>query len=168
MARPKKAPEDQRNRVLSVRLTAEEYARVEDMARAAGMLAGPYARTTILGKRPRSKPVTNLVFEKLIYELQSIATNFRQLHDATGEERFLKMARYVGGHMVERLLGRNDLISLIEEQLEPLNGAGHAINGLARKANSGSDIEAEERTFAIQSIKLALKPLEDALSGGKG
>jgi hypothetical protein len=56
----------------------------------------------------------------------------------------------------------------MEAQLEPLNGAGHAINGLARKANSGSDIEAEERTFAIQSIKLALRPLEDALSGGKG
>ncbi|MAJ64712.1 MAG: hypothetical protein CL557_10550 [Alphaproteobacteria bacterium] len=168
MARPKKAPEDQRNRVLSVRLTAEEYARVEDMARATGMLSGPYARATILGKRPRSKPVTNLVFEKLIYELQSIATNFRQLADATGNEGYIKWARYIGGQLVEKLIGRTDLTEVMEAQLEPLNGAGHAINGLARKANSGSDIEAEERAFAIQSIKLALKPLEDALSGGKG
>lgn len=100
MARPRKAPEDQRTRVLSVRLTADEYARVEAMARDAGMLAGPYARATILDKRPRSKPVTNLVFEKLLYELSSIATNFRQLHDATSEERYLKMARYVGGLLI--------------------------------------------------------------------
>jgi len=167
MARPRKAPEDQRNRVLSVRLTAAEYARVEAMARDAGMLAGPYARATILGKRPRSKPVTNLVFEKLIYELQSIATNFRQLADTTGDERYIKWARYIGGQMVEKLIGRTDLSEIMEAQLEPLNGAGHAINGIARKANSGSNIEAEDRTFAIQSLKLALKPLEDALSGGK-
>jgi len=166
MARPRKAPEDQRTRVLSVRLTADEYARVEAMARDAGMLAGPYARTTILGKRPCSKPVTNLVFEKLLYELQSIATNFRQLHDATGDERYLKWARYVGGHMVEQLLGRNDLIELIEEQLEPINGAGHAINGLARRANSGSVLEPDERKFAIQALKLALAPLEEEIGAG--
>jgi hypothetical protein len=106
------------------------------------------------------------VFEKLIYELQSIATNFRQLADATGNEGYIKWARYIGGQLVEKLIGRTDLTEVMEAQLEPLNGAGHAINGLARKANSGSDIEAEERAFAIQSIKLALKPLEDALSDG--
>jgi len=166
MARPRKAPEDQRTRVLSVRLTSDEYARVEAMARDAGMLAGPYARATILDKRPRSKPVTNLVFEKLLYELSSIATNFRQLHDATSEKRYLKMARYVGGHLVEKLLGRNDLIGLIEEQLEPLNGAGHAINGLARRANSGADLDPEDRKWAIQGLKLALAPLEEALGEG--
>lgn len=163
MARPKKALEDQRNRVLSVRLTAEEYARVQAMARDAGMLAGPYARTTILSKRPRSKPVTNLVFEKLLYELSSIATNFGQLHEATGEERYLKYARYVGGHLVEQLIGRNDLTAIIEEQLEPINGAGHAINGLARKANSGSEIDPQDRDFAFRALKLALSPLEQAL-----
>jgi len=166
MARPRKALEDQRTRVLSVRLTVAEYARVEAMARDAGMLAGPYARSTILDKRPRSKPVTNLVFEKLIYELQSIATNFRQLADATGDERYLNWARHVGGHLVEQLIGRNDLTELIEQQLEPLNGAGHAINGIARQANSGADIDPEDRKFAIRALKFALQPLEDALGEG--
>jgi len=165
MARPRKALEDQRSRVLSVRLTAAEYDRVVAMARDAGMLAGPYARATILGTRPRSKPVVNLVFNKLLGELQSIANNFRQLADATGDERYLKWARYVGGHLVEEIIGRNDLIGLIEQQIDPLNGAGHTINGLARKANGGAVINPDERKFAIQSLKLALKPLEDALAG---
>ena len=73
------------------------------------------------------------------------------------------MARYVGGQIVERLLGRNDLNSLLEEQLEPLNGAGHAINGLARRANAGADLDPEDRKLAIQGLKLALAPLEEAL-----
>ena len=168
MARPKKAPEDQRNRVLSVRLTADEYARVEAMARDAGMLAGPYARATILERRPRSKPVTNLVFEKLIYELQSIATNFRQLYEVTGDERYLGWARHVGGHLVEQLIGRTDLVAQIEQQLEPINSAGHAINGLARRANIGDPIHPDERNFAHRALKAALEPLVDAIGDGKG
>lgn len=168
MARPKKAPEDQRNRVLSVRLTAYEYARVEAMARDAGMLAGPYARATILEKRPRSKPVTNLVFEKLIYELQSIATNFRQLYDTTGDAQYLEWARHVGGHLVEQLIGRTDLVAQIEQQLEPINSAGHVINGLARRANTGDHIGSDERKSAKRDLKRALEPLIDAIGKGKG
>lgn len=168
MARPRKAPEDQRTRVLSVRLTTSEYARVKAMARDAGMLPGPYARTTILDKRPRSKPVANLVFQKLLYELQSIATNFRQLAEATGDERYLKWAKHVGGHLVEQLIGRNDLSDVIEQQLTPINAAGYTINSLAHQANTmanvGKSISREVRQNALSSLKLALKPLEDALS----
>lgn len=162
MARPRKAPEDQRTRVLSVRLTDAEYAQVAAMARDAGMLAGPYARATILDKRPRSKPVANLVFQKLLYELQSIATNFKQLADATGDQRHLKHARHVAGHLVEILIGRDDLSELMEQQLGPINEAGHLINRLAHGANAGKAIDPETLRAALRSLKAALDPLEKA------
>lgn len=168
MARPRKALEDQRTRVLSVRLTASEYARIKTMARDAGMLPGPYARTTILDRRPRSKPLANLVFKKLIYELHSIATNCRQLADATGNQQYLKWAKHVGGRLVERLISRNDLSELMEQQLEPLNAAGHIINSLAHQANAtvskGKAINRETQQNALRTLKFALQPLEDALS----
>ena len=162
MARPRKAPEDQRDRVLSVRLTADEYARVVAMAKDAGMLAGPYARATILDRRPRSKPAANLVFQKLLYELQSLATNFKQLADATGDDRHLKRARHVAGHLVEILIGRDDLSELMEQQLGSINEAGHLINRLAHRANSGDPPDPEATRFAFQSLKAALEPLEKA------
>lgn len=160
MARPRKALEDQRTRVLSVRLTAEEYARVVAMARDAGMLAGPYARATILDRRPRSKPAANLVFQKLLYELQSLATNFKQLADATGDERYLKWARHVAGHLVEILIGRDDLTELMEQQLGPINDAGHLFNRLAHAANAGKTPTPDSLRTALQSLKSALAPLE--------
>lgn len=162
MARPRKAPEDQRTRVLSVRLTDAEYAQVVAMARDAGMLAGPYARATILDKRPRSRPVANLVFQKLLYELQSIATNFKQLADATGDQRYLKWARHVGGHVVEILIGRDDLTELIQQQMPLLNDAGQMINRLAHAANTDQDISTESRRAALTALKQALIPLEQA------
>ncbi|GAB4199166.1 MAG: hypothetical protein Tsb002_34490 [Wenzhouxiangellaceae bacterium] len=162
MARPRKPPAEQRTRVLSVRLTADEYDRVVAMARDAGMLAGPYARATILNRRPRSKPAANLVFQRFLYELQSIATNFKQLADATGDARYLKWARHVGGHLVEILIGRDDLSGLIEQQFEPVNTAGHQINRLAHAANTGSRMSAEDLRDAIGALKSALAPLEQA------
>lgn len=163
MARPRKKPEDQRSRVLSVRFTADEYARVEKMARAAGMLPGPYARATILDKRPRSKPANIQLFRDLLYELQSIATNFNQLEGATGEAVYLDWARYVGGQLVEQLIGRNDLADLIEQQLPIINDAGQVVNGLARQANSGKPIQAAERDEAFGTVRHALEPIQNAL-----
>jgi hypothetical protein len=162
MARPRKAPEEQRTRVLSVRLTAAEYDQVVAMARDAGMLPGPYARTTILDKRPRSKPMANLAFQRLVYELQSVSTNFKQLADATGDERYLKWARHVGGHLVEILIGRDDLADLMDQQTGPLNEAGQLVNALAYAANAGKAVSAENARHAIREIRAALRPLEEA------
>lgn len=163
MARPRKPLEDQRTRVLSVRLTPVEYDRVVTMARNAGMLAGPYARTTILSRRPRSKPVVNLTFQRLLYELQSIATNFRQLADVTGNEHCLKWARYVGGHLVEMLIEHDDLSELSKQQLASINTAGHQINRLAHAVNAGGKLHHTDLRLAAMALKEALAPLEWAV-----
>lgn len=162
MARPRKPLEDQRTRVLSVRLTPVEYDRVVAMARNAGMLAGPYARTTILSRRPRSKPTVNLTFQRLLFELQSIATNFKQLADVTGDTGHHQWARYVGGQLVEVLIGRDDLSELIERQLESVNSAGHRINRIAHAVNAGQKVSGVEWRQAITDLKDALKPIEEA------
>ena len=165
MARPRKRPEDQRTKVLSVRLTRDEYERVTAMAKDAGMLAGVYARKTILDKRPRSKPANTLLFEKLLYELHSISTNFNQLHDATGDSDYLKLAKYIGGHLPEQLIGRNDLAELIEAQLPHINTAGHSVNDLAYKANAGINFTPQDKKAVISGIKAAVAPLDKASAG---
>lgn len=162
MARPRKAASDQRTRVLSVRLTHEEYDRVTALAKDAGMLPGVYARTTILDKRPRSKPANTLLFQKLIYELQSISTNFKQLHDATGLDVFLKAARFVGGQLVEQLIGRDDLSDLIAQQLPAINKAGLAVNDLAYKANASIAFSPTERQQVLAMVQASLAPLDKA------
>lgn len=164
MARPRKKLEDRRTRVLSVRLTSAEYARVDDMAKAAGMLSGPYARETILNKRPRSRPVNHILLTNLIYELGAIAKNFNQLADATGDELYIDWAKYVGGTLVSQVYGRDDLGELIETQIDEINAAGHMVNSLARTANGGGEIKTEDRRFTLNAIRAALASLDEASS----
>lgn len=165
MARPRKSAADQRTYVLSVRLTKAESKRLKAMAKDAGMLPGVYARETILDKRPRSKPASTLLFQNMLVELQRISTNFNQLHDATGDGEYLKLAKYVGGHIPELLIGRNDLAELVESQLSALNSAGHLVNDLAYRANAGKDFSARDKDLAIAAVRDALTPLEQAAQG---
>ncbi len=162
MARPRKSPAEQRRHVVNIRLTDAELAQLKEHAAAAGMPFGRYARETVLGKRPRARPAQLIIFQKLLYELQSAATNFQQLADVTGEEVYARWARYTGGQLVEQLLGRNDLAELIEAQIEPLNMAGHTVNRLAHMANSGHDVPGELRDEAFEAMRAALEPLHEA------
>lgn len=162
MARPRKSAAEQRRHVVNIRLTDAELAQLKTHAAAAGMPFGRYARETVLGKRPRARPAQLIIFQKLLYELQSAATNFQQLADMTGEEVYARWARYTGGQLVEQLLGRNDLAELIEAQIEPLNTAGHTVNRLAHMANSGHDVPSELRDEAFEAMRAALEPLHEA------
>lgn len=162
MARPRKSAAEQRRHVVNIRLTDAELAQLKTHAAAAGMPFGRYARETVLGKRPRARPAQLIIFQKLLYELQSAATNFQQLADVTGEEVYARWARFTGGQLVEQLLGRNDLAELIEAQIEPLNTAGHTVNRLAHMANSGHDVPGKLRDEAFEAMRTALEPLHEA------
>ena len=162
MARPRKKPEDQRIRVLSVRLTAAEYAQVDEMAKKAGMLSGPYARETILNKRPRSRPAKIMLMQNFLNELTAIAGNFGQLAAATGDDLYLKWSKYVNGTIVEQTCGREDLLELIEEELPKINAVGHMVNDLAFKGNCGEDIERAERDEVLHAVKKTFETLFEA------
>ena len=162
MARPRKQPEQRRRHVVNIRLTDAELAQLKDQAAAAGLPYGRYAREAVLGKKPRARPAKTIIFQKLIYELQSVATNFQQLADATGDDVYINWARYVGGQLVEQLIGRDDLADLVEQQIEPLNTVGHLVNGLAHQANSGKDVSDEMRDEAFAAVRAALEPLHEA------
>lgn len=168
MGRPRKAQKDKRRHVINVRLNDGELAELKKLAADAGMPYRRYARETVLGRKPKARPVRTLVFQKLLYELQHIATNFQQLAEVTGADTFTDWARYVGGQLVEHLIGRDDLADLVERQLDEINGAGQLVNTLARKANSGKDIDRDDRQEAFHAVKLALKPIVEALGKPAG
>ncbi len=166
MPRPRKKPSDRRRHVINLRLTDAELAELKRMARDAGVPYGRYVRETVLGRRPKARPAQVLIFQKLLYELQSIATNFKQLAEATGDALYTPWARFVGGQLVEQLLGRDDLSDMIDGRLDAINVAGQQVNALARKANSEIAFKASERSGAFRILKTALEPIRLALQSG--
>jgi len=166
MARPRKRPEDQRRHVVNIRLTDAELAQLKQQAQAAGLPYGRFAREAVLGRRPRARPAKALLFESFVFALQKVATNFNQLAEATGDSAYTPWARYTGGQLVELLVGRDDLLDLMERQLDPLGGAGHMVNGLARAANSGEVLSDEDRDAAFELVRAALEPLDKAARHG--
>ncbi|ADZ68940.1 hypothetical protein SL003B_0507 [Polymorphum gilvum SL003B-26A1] len=146
-----------------------------DLRRAAaeaGVTLAEYARATLTGRRPKPKPVKDRMMSALLYELSSIATNLSQLEDATGEATYAQWARYVGGELVERVTDRHDLTPLIEEHLEEINGAGHMVNAMARRANMGKELDAGEVEETLSILGRVLEPVHKAVKrpardGGK-
>ncbi|CCQ74240.1 hypothetical protein [Magnetospira sp. QH-2] len=162
MARPPLSPDQRRSEYLRIRLTPSEMHELKRLAMQAGLPYTAYAREVLFGRRPKAKPERERIFNDLLYELTSIATNFAQLEAALEDENFGKWARYVGGDMVERLMDREDLIPLISETMERLNAAGHVVNALARSANSGKEIKDEEIKETLDILQSVLEPLHEA------
>lgn len=159
MARPSLDPQRRRSEPLNLRLTAEEKHALQRAAAEAGVTLAEYARATLLGRRPKPKPRKQRVMTSLLYELSSIATNLSQLQDATGDEVFGKWAHYVGGELVERVTDRHELSPLIEEHLEAINGAGHMINAMARRANLGKELDPAEIEETLSILGRVLEPV---------
>jgi hypothetical protein len=166
MPRPRKPPGEARDNIVTIRLNDDEFDSLKRAALAAGVTYGEYARATILGRRPKAVPVRDRVFNQLMYELGSIATNFRQLETATGGASYGEWAAYIGDQLASRLLDRNELIPLIEDSMAGLNHAGQLVNDLAKKANSGADLKKRDVDEATAALKEAVKPLHDAVKPG--
>lgn len=167
MARPRKPDTEKKRHMVTLRFSDDELAQLRQLAKDAGVPPYTYVRETVLGRRPKAKPAQLLIYNKVLYELQSIATNCRQLADATGDALFREWARLVGGQFPDELLGQDDLSDTIDGQIDPLNQAGHQINILARKANQERPFKASERTAAFRALKRALDPIRQALRAKK-
>ena len=161
MARPPLDPDKKRVRKVDTRFTEAEFEEVSRRAALAGVTLSTYIRETILGRRPKEKPVRERVMNELLYELSSISTNFTQLAEATGDETFAGWSRYVGGELVERCTSRPELASLFEPHLEAINAIGHRVNRLARLANLGKELEAGEVTETLETLRQVLKPIHE-------
>lgn len=172
MARPTLDPQRRRSETLNLRLSPTEMYDLRRRAAEAGVTLAEYARATLTGRRPKPKPLKDRVMSALLYELSSIATNLSQLEDATGDANFAQWARYVGGELVERVTDRHDLTPIIEEHLEAINGAGHMVNAMARRANMGKELDAGEVEETLSILGRVLEPVHKAVkrpakSGGK-
>lgn len=163
MARPTLDPQRKRSEVLNLRLSPTEMYDLRRRAAEAGVTLADYARATLTGRRPQPKPVKDRVMASLLYELSSIATNLSQLEDATGEATYAQWARYVGGELVERVTDRHELTALIEEHLEAINGAGHMVNAMARRANMGKPLDAAQVEETLSILRRVLEPIHRAV-----
>lgn len=165
MARPFLNPEARRSEYLRVRLTPTEIEQLREAAIAAGMTPSDYARATLLGKRPRAKPKPDRVLRQMVYELQSIAVNFRQLEAATGDAAYGQWAHYVGGELLDRLLDHPDVATLVEDHIVPVNEVGQVVNDTAHKANMEKYPETPERDALFDAVKRVTEPLHKAVAG---
>lgn len=161
-----KAPEDRRDVVARIRLTRAEQRAIQQRAVEAGVTFADYVRETAMGRKPRAKPAKAKAIEDVFYELGRIANNLAQLEAATGDETYRPWAVYVGKEMVERLTDRADLAPVLMHHVEAVNGIGHLINSLARRANSGKDIDDAERDEALTILKDVLAPIHKAVAKG--
>lgn len=173
MSRPSLDPKRRRSEILNIRLSPTEMYDLKRAAAEAGVTPSEYARATLTGRRPKPKPMKERVMTALLYELSSIATNLSQLQDATGDETFGQWARYVGGELVERVTDRHELAPLIEEHLETVNGIGHVVNAIARRANMGKELDPAEVEETLSALGRVLKPIHKAVgqpgrAGDKG
>lgn len=171
MARPFLNPDERRSEFLRVRFTAGEMDTLREAAIAAGMTLTDYARAALLDKRPRAKPKPDRVTQQMVYELQSIAVNFRQLEAATGDAAYGQWAHYVGGELLDRLLDRPDLAGMMEAHVVPINEVGQVVNDTAHKANMEKYPDDAERDALFASVKRVTEPLHKAIArkgNGKG
>lgn len=165
MARPRKLTGAVRSKIVFVRLTPAEFLKLKQLAAAAGVPYGRYARACLVAhRRPRPIPHRTTVWRQFVRELTAIATNFRQLADATGDDTFAAWARYVGGEMLERTLDREDLTALVAERLDAINNAGHLVNAVARRANAGQALDPHHTADALTLLEDALKPLHQVVA----
>lgn len=168
MARPFLNPEERRSEFLRVRFTPDEMETLRNAAVASGLTLTDYAREVLLNKRPRAKPKPFRVTQHIAYELQSIATNFRQLEAATGDTSYGGWAHYIGGQLLDRLLDRSDLSPLMEEHLPAINEVGLVVNDMAHRANMEKYPEDADRDALFAAVKRVTQPLHDAVGVPKG
>lgn len=164
MARPRKEPRTVRSRVVPIRLTEEELVLIRSRASAAHVPYARYMREASLGRPPRAKPHAPRVIRALVREMLHIANNFRQLATVTGDANFNKWAQYAGVEMLHTLLDRESVAPVIEQNLKTINDAGHLINQLAKRANSGEFLARPEVQAAIKVLQAAIDPVHKAIA----
>ena len=148
---------------ITTRMTKAEVAALQAQAKAAGIPQDRYAHEVALGRRPKARPAKTIAHQKLVYELQSIHTNFRQLYDATNDKRYATWAEYVETMLVTHILRRHDLAELAAAEIPTVKLAGQVLNSLARRANSGHDLDPVVRKETLQAVKTALAPIHQLI-----
>lgn len=163
MARPPLDPDRKRVRKVEARVTEAEF---EDLARKAAEAGAPlsaYVRETLLGRRPKARPLTERALQALVYELASLGANFTQLHERTGEVTYADWARYVAGDLPERCARYRDRAPMFVAHIEAINAVGQQLNRLARLANIGKPVDGAEMDRVLEALKDALAPIHNAV-----
>lgn len=168
MARPPLDPEKKRVRKIEARVTDAEFDELARRAAEAGVTLSTYVRETVLGRRPKARPLTERALRELAYELSALGANFTQLHERTGEATYADWARYVAGELPERCARHPECAPLFAEHLARINAAGQGLNRLARIANLGKPVDPAEMEAVLAMLTEALAPIHKVVSGKGG
>lgn len=164
--RPAAWREDSR---IAIRMTQAEAENLRRRAERVNATVGHYARAVLSGRRPRARQIRPLPVKGLIYELQSLAANFRQLHAATGNRAYEEWRRHVGVSLPVELVAPHVDAEALARHLAPINRAGQKLNHLAWKANSGQFFSEADEERVLDAIADAVEALEaDLVSSGMG
>ena len=163
MARPPLDPDRKRVRKVEARVTEAEFEDLARKAAEAGVPLSAYVRETLLGRRPKARPLTERALQALVYELASLGANFTQLHERTGEVTYADWARYVAGDLPERCARYRDRAPMFVAHIEAINAAGQQLNRLARLANIGKPVDGAEMDRVLEALKDALAPIHNAV-----
>jgi len=148
---------------IRVRMTAAELDRLRALARDRGMSLGRYVRLVLSGGRPRGRSAAPQALKQVVYELQSMGANFRQLAASLGDPDYLDWRTHVAVTLVRDCVRASDRAEELTPLLGSINRAGHLLNALAHRANAGHAVTEAEEADVLEAVALALKPLEDCV-----
>ncbi|MGX1101391.1 plasmid mobilization protein [Amorphus sp. MBR-141] len=148
---------------IRVRMTVAELDRLRSLARERGMSLGRYVRLVLSGARPRGRSAAPQALKQVVYELQSMGANFRQLAAGLGDPDYLEWRTHVAVILVRDCVRAVDQAEAMGELLGTINYAGHLLNWLAYRANAGHAVTEVEEADVLEAVAAALKPLEDCV-----
>jgi len=148
---------------IRVRMTAAELGRLRLLARERGMSLGRYVRLVLSGARPRGRSAAPQALKQVVYELQSMGANFRQLATSLGDPDYLEWRTHVAVILVRDCVRAGDRAEAMGELLGPINHAGHLLNALAYRTNAGHAVTEVEEADVLEAVAAALNPLEDCV-----
>jgi len=145
------------------RMTAAELDRLRALARDRGMSLGRYVRLVLSGGRPRGRSAAPQALKQVVYELQSMGANFRQLATALGDPDYLDWRTHVAVILVRDCVRASERAEELTPLLGSINRAGHLLNELAYRANAGHAVTEAEGADVLEVVAAALRPLEDCV-----
>jgi len=148
---------DKNNRTVAftVRLSPAEEQRVSEDAQAAGYTRAAYVRECILGRKPKAKPQPTRMQNALTLAMRRVITNYLQLANAAAggvATKSREVADYFDAACFDRAMSGAFSVEAAEAALDQINELGEAVNGFARDANSGREVDPQ----AFKQVTTAL------------
>lgn len=124
--------------------TQQEHQRLSAEAYEAGLPLATYVRERALGRKPKAKPQPTRMQNALTLAMRRVITNYMQLANAAAggvATKSREVADYFDTAFFDRAMSGAFSVEAAEAALDRINELGEAVNGFARDANSGREVD---------------------------